>query len=43
MQYVRKNSTRINGHCFKATFLPADLQLMRVSRHLSKSHVVSNL
>ena len=43
MRYARKNSTRISGHCFRAIYLPASYQWMRVSRHLSKSHVVSNL
>ena len=43
MRYARKNSTRISGHCFMAIFLPASLQLMMVSRQLSKSYVVSNL
>ncbi|KAH3855499.1 hypothetical protein DPMN_098067, partial [Dreissena polymorpha] len=36
---VIKNSLRISGHSFMAIFLPASLQLMMVSRQLSKSHV----
>ena len=42
-RYARKNSSQIKIHCFTAIYLPASIQFMRVSRHLSKSYVVSNL